>query len=38
MRALWEPWSDPHLVFDSAIDAPEMSLRRVLDLMYVTER
>lgn len=31
MRGLWEPWTEPHLVIDSATDSPETALRRVLD-------
>ena len=31
MRGLWEPWQEPHLVVDSAVDAPEAGLKRILD-------
>jgi predicted kinase len=31
MRGLWEPWTEPHLVVDSATDSPETAVRRVLD-------
>ncbi len=37
MKELWEPWEEPHLVLDSAIDSPEMNLRRVLDLIPATK-
>lgn len=33
MRELWEPWEEPHLVVDSAIDPPDVGLRRVLDVV-----
>jgi predicted kinase len=31
MRRLWEPWTEPHLLVDSATDSPEIAVRRVLD-------
>ncbi|MEO6090759.1 MAG: AAA family ATPase [Umezawaea sp.] len=31
VRGLWEPWTEPHLVVDSATDSPETAVRRVLD-------
>lgn len=33
MRGLWEPWEDEHLVLDSAVETPDSSLRRVLDVL-----
>lgn len=33
MKKLWEPWEEPHLVLDSAVDSAEVNLRRVLDLI-----
>lgn len=30
MRGLWEPWTEPHLVIDSATDSPETAVRRTL--------
>jgi predicted kinase len=30
MRGLWEPWTEPHLVVDSATDSPETVVRRAL--------
>lgn len=33
MKALWEPWTEPHPVLDAATDSPEVNLRRVLDLI-----
>ncbi|GAA0990036.1 AAA family ATPase [Nocardiopsis tropica] len=38
MRELWEPWEEPHLVLDSAINPSEESLRRVLDLIPDEDR
>ncbi|WP_434442958.1 AAA family ATPase [Lentzea sp. E54] len=32
MRGLWEPWENEHLVLDSAVETPDSSLRRVLDV------
>jgi predicted kinase len=31
MRARWEPWPEPHLVLDSAVETPGTMLGRVLD-------
>lgn len=31
MRELWEPWEEPHLVVDSAVQAPASSLAAVLE-------
>lgn len=31
MRDLWEPWTEPHLVVDSAVDPPEVAVRRVVE-------
>lgn len=33
MKKLWEPWEEPHLVLDSAVDSPEVNLHRVLELV-----
>ncbi|MET9231669.1 ATP-binding protein [Lentzea sp. NPDC003310] len=33
MRGLWEPWEEEHLVLDSAVETPESSLARVLDVV-----
>jgi predicted kinase len=33
MKELWEPWHEPHLVLDSAVDLPEANLRRLLGLI-----
>ena len=33
MRGLWEPWEDDHLVLDSAVETPDSSLKRVLDVL-----
>ena len=33
MRGLWEPWTEPHLLVDSAVDSPEIAVRRVLDAL-----
>ena len=30
MRGPWEPWTEPHLVVDSATDSPETAVRRAL--------
>lgn len=34
MRDRWEPWPDPHIVIDSAVEAPDAALRRVLDAVH----
>jgi hypothetical protein len=31
MRALWEPWQEPHLVVDSAVETPASALAAVLE-------
>jgi predicted kinase len=31
MRERWEPWQEPHLVLDSAVETPETMLRSALD-------
>lgn len=33
MRGLWEPWEEDHLVLDSAVETPESSLKRVLEVL-----
>lgn len=33
MRGLWEPWEEDHLVLDSAVETPDSSVKRVLDLL-----
>ncbi|GLY46943.1 ATP-binding protein [Lentzea sp. NBRC 102530] len=33
MRGLWEPWDEDHLVLDSAVESPEGSTRRVVELV-----
>ncbi|MDX8148964.1 ATP-binding protein [Lentzea sp. BCCO 10_0061] len=33
MRGLWEPWEDDHLVLDSAVETPDTSLERVLQVV-----
>jgi predicted kinase len=33
MRERWEPWDEPHLVLDSALNSPDASLRQVLTLL-----
>ncbi|SER58051.1 AAA family ATPase [Lentzea albida] len=33
MRGLWEPWEDDHLVLDSAVETPEGSLAKVLEVV-----
>ncbi|CCH30972.1 hypothetical protein BN6_36770 [Saccharothrix espanaensis DSM 44229] len=30
MRSLWEPWDEPHLVVDSAVDPPAEAVEKVL--------
>lgn len=32
MRGLWEPWEDDHLVLDTAVETPDSSTKRVLEL------
>ena len=34
MRGRWEPWQEPHLVIDTAVETPGMVLRRVLDAVH----
>ncbi len=31
MRGLWEPWEEPHLVLDSAVETPASALAAVLE-------
>ncbi|SFR06728.1 Adenylylsulfate kinase [Lentzea waywayandensis] len=33
MRGLWESWEDDHLVLDSAVETPDSSLERVLEMV-----
>ena len=33
MRGLWEPWGEDHLVLDSAVETPDSSLRKVLEVV-----
>ncbi|MFD4668959.1 AAA family ATPase [Lentzea sp. NPDC058450] len=33
MRGLWEPWDEEHLVLDSAVESPESSREKVLDVV-----
>jgi predicted kinase len=35
MRERWEPWPEPHLVVDSAVEPPDKVLRRVLAAVHV---
>jgi predicted kinase len=38
MREAWEPWPEPHLTLDSAVDSVDVSLRRVLSGIDVRPR
>jgi predicted kinase len=33
MRGLWETWEEDHLVLDSALETPDSSVKRVLDVL-----
>lgn len=33
MRGLWESWEEDHLVLDSAVETPDSSVKRVLDVL-----
>ncbi|MGW6929394.1 AAA family ATPase [Lentzea sp. NPDC054927] len=33
MRGLWEPWEEDHLVLDSAVESPDSSVKRVLEVL-----
>lgn len=33
MRGLWEPWEEDHLVLGSAVETPESSVKRVLEVL-----
>jgi predicted kinase len=37
MRELWEPWEEPHLVVDSAVETPASALAAVLESVLASQ-